>query len=215
MRTRSTGVISFSTVRIGFTFSVDPIHALAAPMRPPRLRNSSVSMANQRRSSLRAAATWSATSFALPPSRAAFAAASTMKPRPPAAVVESTTSIRSPPLPSRVSASFAWRAASGVPDSPPEMWTETTSPPSASSGSNTSVKSPTGRLRGGRQLLRRAQLLEERRVVGDVDLGDRAVAAEHHVQRDDGDAVPLDQVRRQVRGAVGHHRDGGHARGSL
>ena len=66
-----------------------------------------------------------------------------MKPRPPAAVVESTTSIRSPPLPSRVSASFACRAASGVPDSPPEMWTETTSPPSASSGSNTAVKSPT------------------------------------------------------------------------
>ena len=58
-------------------------------------------------------------------------------------MVESTTSMRSPPLPSRLSASLAWRAASGVPDRPPEMWTETTSPPSASSGSNTAVKSPT------------------------------------------------------------------------
>ena len=143
VRTRSTGVISFSTVRIGFTRRVEPIHALAAPMRPPRLRNSSVSIANQSRSSLRASATCSAASFALAPSRAAFAAASTMKPSPPAAVVESTTSMRSPPLPSRVSASLAWRAASGVPERPPEMCTDTTSPPSARSGSNTVVKSPT------------------------------------------------------------------------
>ena len=58
-------------------------------------------------------------------------------------MVESTTSMSSPPLPSRLSASLAWRAASGVPDSPPEIWTETTSPPSSSSGSNTEVKSPT------------------------------------------------------------------------
>jgi hypothetical protein len=143
VRTRSTGVISFSTVRIGFTRSVEPIQALAAPIRPPRFRNSSVSMANQSRSSLRASATCAATSLAEAPSRAAFAAASTMKPSPPAAVVESTTSMRSPPLPSRVSASFAWRAASGVPDRPPEMWTETTSPPPARSGSKTELKSPT------------------------------------------------------------------------
>ena len=66
-----------------------------------------------------------------------------MKPSPPAAVVESTTSMRSPPLPSRVSASLAWRAASGVPERPPEMCTDTTSPPSASSGSKVEVKSPT------------------------------------------------------------------------
>ena len=66
-----------------------------------------------------------------------------MKPSPPAAVVESTTSMRSPPLPSRSSASLAWRAASGVPERPPEMWTDTISLPSASSGSKTLVKSPT------------------------------------------------------------------------
>jgi hypothetical protein len=143
VRTRSTGVISFSTVRIGFTRSVEPIQALAAPIRPPRLRNSSVSIANQSRSSLRASATCSTTSLALAPSRAAFAAASTMKPSPPAAVVESNTSMRSPPLSSRVSVSLAWRAASVVPDRPPEMCTDTTSRPASSSGSKAAVKSPT------------------------------------------------------------------------
>ena len=51
--------------------------------------------------------------------------------------------MRSPPPPSRSRASFAWRAASGVPDRPPEMWIDTTSPPSAISGSNAAVKSPT------------------------------------------------------------------------
>ena len=135
MRTRSTGVISFSTVRMGFTFSVDPIHALAAPIRPPRLRNSSVSIANHIFSSRRASAAAAATCPASPPAAAAFAAARTRKPRPPAAVVESTTSTRSPPAPSRSSFSLAWRAASGVPDRPPEMWIETTSRPSAKSGS--------------------------------------------------------------------------------
>jgi hypothetical protein len=135
VRTRSTGVISFSTVRIGLTFSVEPIHALAAPMRPPRRRNSSVSIANHSFSSLRAAATCAATCLASLPSRAALAAASTMKPSPPAAVVESITWMRSPPPPSRSSDSLAWRAASGVPDRPPEMCTETISRPSASSGS--------------------------------------------------------------------------------
>ena len=135
VRTRSTGVISVSTVRIGLTFSVEPIQALAAPILPPRLRNSSVSITNQSFRSARALRTCSATSAALFPSPAALAAASTMKPRPPAAVVESITSMRSPPLPSRSSASLACRAASGVPDRPPEMCTETISLPSARSGS--------------------------------------------------------------------------------
>ena len=43
VRTRSTGCISPSIVRIGLTFSVAPIHARAAPIRPPRRRYSSVS----------------------------------------------------------------------------------------------------------------------------------------------------------------------------
>ena len=45
VRTRSRGCISPSIVRIGLTFSVAPIHARAAPIRPPRRRNSSVSTA--------------------------------------------------------------------------------------------------------------------------------------------------------------------------
>ena len=36
MRTRSTGVISYSSERIGLIFSVPPSHACALPMRPPR-----------------------------------------------------------------------------------------------------------------------------------------------------------------------------------
>ena len=47
VRTRSTGVISRLIVRIGLIFSAPPSHACAVPMRPPRLRNSSVSTANQ------------------------------------------------------------------------------------------------------------------------------------------------------------------------
>ena len=43
VRTRSTGCISPSIVRIGLIFSVAPIHARAPPMRPPRRRYSSVS----------------------------------------------------------------------------------------------------------------------------------------------------------------------------
>src|SRR6185295_7931242 len=70
-------------------------------------------------------------------------------------------------------------------------------------------------LRRGRELLSRAQLLEERRIVGDVDLRNGPVAAEYDVQRDDREVVLLDQLRREVGGAVGHHSGGGHARGSL
>ena len=55
MRTRSTGTSSLSTVRIGLIFSVEPIQALAAPIRPPRRRNSSVSTANHILNSARAA----------------------------------------------------------------------------------------------------------------------------------------------------------------
>ena len=47
MRTRSTGLISPSTVRIGLIFSAPPTHACAPPTRPPRRRYSSVSRQNQ------------------------------------------------------------------------------------------------------------------------------------------------------------------------
>jgi hypothetical protein len=63
------------------------------------------------------------------------------------------------------------------------------------------------RLRGGGQRLGLAQLLEERRVVGDVGLRHGALAAVDDVERDDLDPVPLDQIRRQVGRAVGHDGD--------
>ena len=46
MRTRSTGVISSSRVRIGLIFRALPIQARAPPIRPPRRRYSRVSIAN-------------------------------------------------------------------------------------------------------------------------------------------------------------------------
>ena len=56
-------------------------------------------------------------------------------PWPPQAERLSQTVIRSPPLPSSTSCSRAWVAEPTVPEIPPEMWIETMSRPSASSGS--------------------------------------------------------------------------------
>ena len=63
-------------------------------------------------------------------------------PRPPQAVAESITVTRSSPVFSS-NAALACRALSYVPDIPPAMWIETTSRPSATSGSYTARKSPT------------------------------------------------------------------------
>ena len=135
MRTRSIGTISLSTARIGLIFSAEPIHALAPPMRPPRRRYSSVSMENQSPRSLRVSAAAFSTASRSPPRAAAAAAPSATRPVPPAPVRESKTRTRPSPRPSRSIASTACRAASQVPDSPPEMCTETMSLPASSSGS--------------------------------------------------------------------------------
>ena len=58
MRTRSTGVISSSRVRIGLIFRALPIQARAPPMRPPRRRYSRVSIANHIFRSLRVSSAW-------------------------------------------------------------------------------------------------------------------------------------------------------------
>ena len=135
VRTRSTGVISFWTVRIGFTRSVEPIQALAAPIRPPRRRNSSVSIANQSRSSpLRLAEARDD----LGGRRARRGAARGREDHQAEAPgggrgVEHVHPLA--PLALAVERSAARRADSGVPDRPPEMCTDTTSPPSARSGS--------------------------------------------------------------------------------
>ena len=68
--------------------------------------------------------------------------ASTINPSPPHVVPESITSTLRPGCPAAIS-SAAWRADSAVPEMPPAMWTDTTSRPSATSGSYTDRKSPT------------------------------------------------------------------------
>jgi hypothetical protein len=143
VRTRSTGVISSSSVRIGLIWSADPSHACAEPIRPPRRRYSSVSIANHILSASRARETSSIASAPDAPEAMAFAAAITIIPWPPQAERLSQTWIRSPPLPVSISSWRAWRAESQVPEIPDEMWIETMSRPSASRGSYTEVKSPT------------------------------------------------------------------------
>ena len=76
------------------------------------------------------------------------------------------------------------------------MCTDTTSPPSARSGSKAAVKSPTEGCEVVGSVSALAQLLEEGRVVGDLDLRHGAVAPEDDVQRHDVNAVTLDQLRR-------------------
>ena len=56
---------------------------------------------------------------------------------------------------------------------------------------------------------RRAQLLEEGGVVGDVRLALGAVAAEHDVERNDPDAVLAHELRREVGGGVRDYGYGG------
>ena len=131
VRTRSIGVISRSSARIGLIFSAPPIQLCAAPTRPPRRRYSSVSTQNHIRRPSRARRAASATSSREAPSEAARAAASTARPRPPQPVSESRTSI----LSGAAEAARACWADAMVPDSPAERWIDTMSRPSASSGS--------------------------------------------------------------------------------
>ena len=125
MRTRSTGTISLSTVRIGLIFSVEPIQALAAPIRPPRWRNSSVSTANHILSSARAASMLASTASRSPPSSAALAAARTIRPVPPGrrARVEDPHALAALALALQLLGGLAARSRP-VPDSPAEMCTE-------------------------------------------------------------------------------------------
>jgi len=91
VRTRSTGVISDSTVRIGLIFRAEPSQAWAPAIRPPLRRYSSVSIANHIFSSGRARWARAATSAPPAPLRAAAAAARITRPSPPQAVAESIT----------------------------------------------------------------------------------------------------------------------------
>ena len=135
VRTRSIGTISDSIARIGLIRSVEPIHAWAPPIRPPRRRNSSVSTAKRIFSSSRTARARAAAACASAPSLIALAAATASRPRPAQTLAESTISIRSGAIPRSVSWSRACSAERTVPEMPPEMWIETMSDPCSSSGS--------------------------------------------------------------------------------
>ena len=83
VRTRSTGVISSSRVRIGLICRAEPSHACAEPIRPPLRRYSSVSIANHILSPSRARSTAARTSVPGAPRSAARAAVSASRPDPP------------------------------------------------------------------------------------------------------------------------------------
>src|SRR5206468_1666750 len=70
VRTRSTGTISYPSERIGLIFSVPPSQAWALPMRPPRLRYSSVSTQNHIFSASRAWCTRATTASLSAPAQA-------------------------------------------------------------------------------------------------------------------------------------------------
>ena len=87
--------------------------------------------------------------------------ASTMRPCPPQALRESTTSTRRCPPRAAISAA-AWRADSHVPEIPPARWTETMSLPASTQRLVDLEEVADRRLRGRRQLAARAQPLVER-----------------------------------------------------
>ena len=112
VRTRSTGLISSSSVRIGLICSAEPSHACAEPIRPPLRRYSRVSIENHIFSVSRERAARSTASAPVAPPRAARAATIAIIPWPPQPVRLSSTWMRSPPAPESIS---AWRACSAEP----------------------------------------------------------------------------------------------------
>ena len=114
VRTRSIGVISDSTIRIGLIFKAEPSHAWAPPIRPPRRRYSSVSIENHISSSARARRAPGRRPrrrrrrLAPPRRRPAR-----IRPSPPHAVAESTTCTRSAARPELVAGLLGGADGSG------------------------------------------------------------------------------------------------------
>src|SRR3954466_1582126 len=204
---------------MGLIFSAPPSQAWAAPMRPPRCRYSSVSTANHSRVALDASRARAATASTSAPARAAAEVASTTMPSAPHASFVSMTSMRAP---EPASSPAAWRAASTVPEIPPEMWIETMSRASPTSGSQTARQTAVHerrvdgqevadrRLRRGRQRVSRAEGVVERGEVDDVGLALGALAVVD-VEADLADPELSDGLARQIVGGIGHHRDVRHA----
>ena len=133
VRTRSTGVISDSTVRIGLIFSAEPSHAWAPAIRPPRRRYSSVSIANHSFSSARARRARSRDRRRRQRRRARRPR---RRARPgPGRRRRWPNRPRARGRPATPNCSRACSAARTVPDIPPARWIETMSLPASSSGS--------------------------------------------------------------------------------
>ena len=200
VRTRSIGTISDSIARIGLILSVEPIHACAPPIRPPRRRNSSVSTANRIFSCSRAARARAAASCrSRRPSLIALAAATAIRPSPAHTLALSSTTIRS----ARRRARRAGRAPAR-----PSARCRRSRPTGGSRGCRCAgldqrlvdgEEVADRRLRRRRQLARRAQVVVERVEVGQVGLAVvvRRVAPAH-VERDGVEPVALDDLARHV-----------------
>ena len=209
VRTRSTGVISLRSVRIGLTFSAEPSQACAAPMRPPRRRNSSVSTANQIRVALARLRGPRGDGVASPPERAAAAAASDDHRQPAAGASPS----RSPPRArrGRPRASCVLRLERGLarcPRSRPRCGPRRRRRPASRSG-----RRPRGsrRSRAARSSAagRGAQLLVVGAEVGHVGLALLA-SVPVDVETDQVDVVRGDELARQVVRRVRDDRDRRH-----
>ena len=116
------------------------------------------------------------------------------------------TWIRSPPLPSSISRSRAWPAASKVPEIPAEMWIETISLPGVEQRLVDGDEVADRGLGGRRAALGGAQPLVEVGVVGDLRLALLA-PVDRDVEADRLDAPLGDQLGGKVGGGVAD--DGG------
>ena len=204
VRTRPTGEISVPNVRIGLIWSAEPTSACAAPMRPPRRRYSSVSRQNQMSS--RSRVPWIAAHHRV----GVLARLGRARGRDDEAAEPAGAGRAVDDLHARAVLLLHHRPASRplsqVPERPSAMCTETMSCPASASGSYTAQEVADRRLRGHRQRRRLLQPHVEEVEVVVGRLGPQ-VAVPAHVQRHLPDAPPLDEVGRQVRGAVGDDRD--------
>jgi hypothetical protein len=189
---------------MGFTFRVDPIHALAAPMRPLRFRNSRVSTANQIFSSARARWTRSSTSSSVPPASEAAGSRGG---------VDHADAFASLALPLELLGGLAGGVV-GARDAGGDVDRDHVAvllQKLLEAGDEV-----TDRGLGGRgQRIGAAQLLEERGVVGDLGFLHRAVTSEDHIEGNEDYPVLLHGGRRQVRGGVRDDGDGRHRLGTL
>ena len=152
MRTRSTGVISASSERIGLICSAPPSQAWALPMRPPRCRYSSVSRQNQIRSAARASRARATTASLSAPARGGRGGREHEQPSAAAGrfAVDHLDPLAEAALGEQRLGPGA--AASKVPEMPPARWIETMSWPAVEQRLADRQEVADRGLGGGRQL---------------------------------------------------------------